>query len=78
MIPILKKINPGVNVKSGEIVDSKSCSCKDPSLFVRKKFITTEAWDDKFADPTTEEFRNFKMDIESKVLMFILLMFKTP
>ena len=69
----MKKINPGVQVKAGEIVEDKSCSCKDPSLFVRKKFKTTEAWDDKYADPTTLEFKMFKMYIETKVEFMSLI-----
>ena len=53
--------------KDGKLDKAKSCSCKDPSLMLRKEFKTSEPWEDNYADPSTQEFKQFKMETEEKV-----------
>ena len=68
IVPTLKKINPGVQPKSGLISKAKSCSsCGDPSKFVRKIFKTNEPWDPNYWDPETSAFLEFKKSMEEKV-----------
>lgn len=68
VVPTLKKINPGWEIKDGILENGKTCNCKDPSLVVRKKFKTSEEWNPSYADPSTVEFMQFKMETEEKVL----------
>ena len=67
VIPTLKKINPGIEPKDGKLDKAKSCSCKDPSLLLRKEFKTSEPWEANYADPSTQEFQIFKKSMEEKV-----------
>ena len=67
VVPTLKKINPGWEIKDGILENGKTCNCKDPSLVVRKKFKTSEEWNPSYADPSTVEFMQFKMETEEKV-----------
>ena len=67
VLPILKKVNPGVQPKSGLIEKAKSCKCSDPELRVRKVFNTQKAWLPGHADPETGDFLSLKLELESEL-----------
>ena len=67
VLPILKKVNPGVQPKSGLIEKAKSCKCSDPELRVRKVFNTQKVWLPDHADPETKDFLELKLEIETEL-----------
>ena len=67
VLPILKKVNPGVQPKSGLIEKAKSCKCPDPELRVRKIFNTQEPWVPGYEDPESSDFLDLKQMMEEKV-----------
>ena len=67
VLPILKKVNPGVQPKSGLIEKAKSCKCSDPELRVRKVFNTQKDWLEDHADPETSDFLELKLELEMEL-----------